>query len=174
MEILNRAINTMKDEHLWQYYLHDFISVKYTTYSDNDSESNELRLSIVSAYFDFHKHCDDDPLSKLAWVYIRSEFNKLNFAQAINRLAKLEPFVTRCSPSVVEKTLTTNEWKDLSSYVIESSYNSLSSIFNNWKEGDDNLTHWYKAYKDIVSNNIYIYIIYSNNPSVLDSNLITI
>lgn len=156
MKILTVAIDTMEDEQLWKYYLDDFI--KCTTYSDSASDPNQFRMSIILAYFDFDNHClpNDPPMSKLAWMHIRSEVNKLDFAQAINRLVKLEPFTTQSALSVIEKTFTTKKWDDLSTFVIENTYNSLTSILNSWKEGDDNLIHWYKAYKDIVSRIIVI------------------
>ena len=112
-----------------------------------DATLKTLLSPVVSAYFDVKQQ---DKISLLATVHVRSEVHKMDLAQTINKLQALEPLIIK-SPqetlSFSEQSLLKPDGKDLATFVISVSYQSLNRVHENEEE----LKQWYLTYRDIVS-----------------------
>ena len=115
-----------------------------------DATLKALLSPVVSAYFDVKQQDKNDFISLLARVHVRSEVHKMNLAQTINKLQALEPLITKSPQETIsfsEQSLLKPDGKDLGTFVINVSYQSLNRVHEIEKE----LKQWYLTYSDIVS-----------------------
>ena len=114
-----------------------------------DATLKTLLSPVVSAYFDVKQQDKNEPILLLARVHVRSEVHKMDLAQTINKLQALEPIIK--SPqetlSFSEKSLLKPDGKDLGTFVINVSYQSLNMVH----ESEEGLKQWYLTCSDIVS-----------------------
>ena len=164
-------MKVLRDEKLWQKYLVDFIKHKCMSDSQNTVITQSLPETtfkiilspVIAAYFDFnHNVKSKDPMSLLAWVHVRSEVHKMDLTQTINQIERLEPFL-RNQPqdtlSGAAESIVSPTKKDLGSFVIQRSFDSLNNIVFQWSdEKTEDLRQWYLVYRDIVSIIICIYL----------------
>ena len=162
--ILSPIIKALRDDNLWQKYLVDFIKHKCMSDSQTTAITQSLPEAtfkiilspVIEAYFDFNHHVkSEDPLSHLAWVHVRSEVHKMDLTQTINQMQRLEPFLRNQPQNTISgaaESLLSPTKKDLGSFVIQRSFDSLNNIVFQWSdEKTKDLRQWYLAYRDIVS-----------------------
>ena len=164
VHILSPVLKALRDDKLWQKYMVDFIKHKCMSDSQTTVITQSLPEAtfkiilspVIEAYFDFNRHVkSEDPMSLLAWVHVRSEVHKMDLTQTINQMQRLEPFL-RNQPqdtlSGAAESLLSPTKKDLGSFVIQRSFDSLNNIVFQWSdEKTEDLRQWYLAYRDIVS-----------------------
>ena len=139
-------ISSLSNPELWQKYLQDFIKMKYMTYGQDPNATYKAVSPVVYAYFDFQDEIN--PASLLAKIHVRSEVHKMDLAQTIDKLQRLQPLIVQ-NPQLPEQSLMQS---DLMTFAINVSYRSLTGIVSLWSdENTDELRSWYLTYKDIVS-----------------------
>lgn len=153
-------MKALRDDELWGKYLRDFI--KHKCMSDHSgsqtttiqSQSKEDDWShVIDAYFDFnHNVNSQDPISLLAWVHVHSDIHKMDLIQTIKQMERLRLFLQNQALSETPISPASTDKKDLGSFVIKRSFDSMKKII--YQESEDkakDFKQWYLTYRDIVS-----------------------
>ena len=168
--VLSYVVKALRDVELWQKYLGDFI--KYKCISDHSGSQTTAIQSqykeddwsrVIDAYFDFNHNVNpQDPISLLAWVHVHSEIHKMDLIQTIKQMERLQIFLQNQTLSETPMSPTSTNKKDLGSFVIKRSFDSMNKIiFQQSGDKVKDFKQWYLTYRDIVSamlqNTVYIY-----------------